>query len=354
MPAQSGGRRSPDGRSPRYDAGVGPGPGEAIKGFLRRRATEPRRRAATVALLASGSLATSMTGFALATSDAPSSGQPTVDPALQASTLGAFMRGGQPASADAPAGVAPLAAEIVNPTPQFTTLTITPDKTTISPNDQVTYTVHAAAATTGAPAAGRQVNIVVVMGGHWSTSAILRTDDAGEVRISTRLLSTTTITVVFDGDAALRPSVAGAATVVVRSPMAGPGSGPGGRLTATAIPGSTIGTKAVYLASLQKGKPYVWGATGPNAFDCSGFAQYIYKQLGRYLPRTAQQQYNAAIHVPQSAKQPGDLIFFGTPDNITHMGIYAGNGYMWAAPRSGDVVKYQPIYTSHYYVGRVL
>ncbi|WP_198543109.1 NlpC/P60 family protein, partial [Pseudofrankia sp. BMG5.36] len=116
----------------------------------------------------------------------------------------------------------------------------------------------------------------------------------------------------------------------------------------------TIGEKAVYLASLQAGKPYVWGATGPNAFDCSGFAQYIYKQLGRYLPRTAQQQYNATIHVPQSAKQPGDLIFFGTPDNITHMGIYAGNGYMWAAPQSGDVVKYEPIYTSRYYVGRVL
>ena len=116
---------------------------------------------------------------------------------------------------------------------------------------------------------------------------------------------------------------------------------------------------AVRTAAMQKalgkiGAKYRYGASGPNAFDCSGFAQYIYKQLGRYLPRTAQQQYNATIHVPPSAKQPGDLIFFGTPDNITHMGIYAGNGYMWAAPRTGDVVKYEPIYTSRYYVGRVL
>ncbi|WP_083418697.1 NlpC/P60 family protein, partial [Pseudofrankia sp. BMG5.36] len=264
--------------------------------------TEPRRRAATVALLASGTLATSMTGFAAATSDTPGDDQPTADPIMQASTLGASMFGNQPAPQDAPDGVA-LAAEIANPTQQFTTLTITPDKTTISPNDQVTFTVHAAAATTGAPVAGEQVNIVVVTGTRWSKSAILRTDDDGDARISARLLSTTTITAVFDGDAALRPSTAEAATVVVRSPTAGPGSGPGG--IATAIPRSTIGEKAVYLASLQAGKPYVWGATGPNAFDCSGFAQYIYKQLGRYLPRTAQQQYNATIHVPQSAKQPG-------------------------------------------------
>jgi cell wall-associated NlpC family hydrolase len=294
-----------------------------------------------------------MTGFAAATSDTASDGQPAADPILRASALGASVLGDRPAPADAPAGVA-LAAEVANPTPQFTSLTIAPDETTINPNDQVTFTVHAATAPTGTPVAGGQVDIVVVTGGQWSKSAILRTDDEGDARISARLLSTTTITAVFDGDVALRPSVAGAATVVVRTPTPDASSGPGSGPSATAIPGSTIGSKAVYLASLQAGKPYVWGAAGPNAFDCSGFAQYIYKQLGRYLPRTAQQQYNATIHVPQSAKQPGDLIFFGTPDNITHMGIYAGNGYMWAAPQTGDVVKYEPIYTSHYYVGRVL
>jgi len=294
-----------------------------------------------------------MTGFAAATSDTPGDGQPAPDPVMQASMLGTSMPGSRSVPADAPAGMA-LAAEIANPTPQFTTLTLTPDKKTINANDQVTFTAHAAAATTGAPVADEQVKIVVVTGSRWSTSTILRTDDAGDARVSARLLSTTTITAVFDGNVALRPSVADAATVVVRSPTASPGSEPGGRSSTTTIPDSTIGAKAVYLASLQAGKPYVWGATGPNAFDCSGFVQYIYKHLSRYLPRTAQQQYNSTLHVPQSAKQPGDLIFFGTPDNITHIGIYAGNGYMWAAPRTGDVVKFEPIYTSHYYVGRVL
>jgi len=289
-----------------------------------------------------------MTGFAAATSDAAGDSQPAGDPVLQASMLGASR-----ISPHAPAD-ATLAAEIAHRTEQFTSLTIRPDKKTISPNDEVTFTVHAAEAVTGTPVVDEQVNVVVVTGARWSTSAILRTDTAGDARVSARLLSTTTITAVFDGAAMLRPSVASAATVVVRSPgtTGGLAAVSGGGVIA--IPGSTIGAKAVYLASLQKGKPYVWGAAGPYSFDCSGFAQYIFKQLGRYLPRTAQQQFNATIRVPNSAKQPGDLIFFGTPDNIYHMGIYAGNGYMWAAPRTGDVVKYEPIYSSHYYVGRVL
>ena len=317
-------------------------------GRLRGRRTGTGRRGATVALLAGSTLATSMTGFAAATSDGPSAPQPSADPVLRASMLGQHRT-----PANAPAGAA-LAAEVAHPTEQFTTLTITPDKAAISPNDEVTFTVHAAEAGTRTPLVDEEINVVVVTGTRWSTSAILRTDAAGDARVSARLLSTTTITAVFDGAAMLRPSVAGAATVVVRSPGTASGTAEASGGGVTTIPGSTIGAKAVYLASLQKGKPYVWGAAGPYSFDCSGFAQYIYKQLGRYLPRTAQQQFNATIRVPNSAKQPGDLIFFGTPDNIYHMGIYAGNGYMWAAPRAGDVVKYEPIYSSHYYVGRVL
>jgi cell wall-associated NlpC family hydrolase len=60
------------------------------------------------------------------------------------------------------------------------------------------------------------------------------------------------------------------------------------------------------------------------------------------------------MKVPQSGKQPGDLIFYGTPGNIYHVGIYAGNGYMWAAPQTGGVVSLRPIYSSTYKVGRIL
>jgi cell wall-associated NlpC family hydrolase len=122
---------------------------------------------------------------------------------------------------------------------------------------------------------------------------------------------------------------------------------------ATPIPASSLGAKVVYLASLQAGKPYVFGAEGPNAFDCSGLVQYVYKQLGRSIPRTTNEQYAVAQKIPQSAKQPGDLIFFGTPRSIYHMGIYAGNGRIWAAPRSGQAVHLQTLWTTNYLVGRI-
>jgi cell wall-associated NlpC family hydrolase len=309
---------------------------------------------ATVAVMATGSLAASATGFTAVTSDGVGDSQLIPGPISQAALVGgADARGGA-------GGGKSLAAAMANPAPQFTTLSIAAEKPTIRPNGEAMFTVRALEAGTGAPLARRQVRIVVVNGPRWSTSAILQTDDKGTARIGARLLTTTTITAVFDGDGALRPSLAGAATVSVNSPTSSSGSGAAagsGRSAATTpsvVPGSTIGAKAVYVASQQKGKPYIYGATGPYAFDCSGYAQYIYKQLGRYLPRTAQQQYNATLRVPKSGKQPGDLIFFGSPSNVTHMGVYAGNGYMWAAPQTGRTVNLQPIYTSTYWVGRVL
>ncbi|WP_131804008.1 C40 family peptidase, partial [Pseudofrankia sp. BMG5.36] len=110
----------------------------------------------------------------------------------------------------------------------------------------------------------------------------------------------------------------------------------------------------VYLASLQAGKPYVYGANGPDSFDCSSLVQYVYRQLGRNLPRTAEAQYEATVHVDQAHKEIGDLIFFGAPGEIYHMGIYAGDGKMWAAPHSGSVVQLQTIWSTSYLVGRVL
>jgi cell wall-associated NlpC family hydrolase len=108
----------------------------------------------------------------------------------------------------------------------------------------------------------------------------------------------------------------------------------------------------VYLASTEAGKPYAYGAAGPNAFDCSGLVQYVYRTLGVSLPRTAETQYEATARVAVGAQRPGDLIFFGTPGSIYHVGIYAGGGKMWVAPHSGDVVKLEAIYGA-YTVGHV-
>jgi cell wall-associated NlpC family hydrolase len=108
-------------------------------------------------------------------------------------------------------------------------------------------------------------------------------------------------------------------------------------------------SSAVGVAAAQAGEPYAYGAAGPNAFDCSGFVQYVYSQVGVSLPRTAAEQQGAVTPVAASAARPGDLIFIGSP--AYHVGIYAGNGQFWTAPKSGDVVKLQPIWAS-YTVGR--
>jgi cell wall-associated NlpC family hydrolase len=322
-------------------------------GRRQRRATRPSRRAATIAAVTTGTIAASTAAFAL-----PDGGDTaSLDPGL---THDAAMSGhlADDAASALEASVLPLAREMGAPTPVFTDVSISADKSSILPNGQVVLTVRAREVGSGVALAGQRIRIVVANGPKWQDSAALTTDANGTATISTRLLASTTVTAVFDGANALRPSLAGAATITVKDPPRRRFSGSGGSVVDMAIPrvvpGSSYGEKAVYLATLQKGKPYVYGSEGPYSFDCSGLVQYVFKQLGKYLPRTAEQQFRATARVPQSGKQPGDLIFFGSPGAVGHVGIYAGNGYMWAAPQTGGVVSLRPIYSSRYMVGRVL
>ncbi|HGF7611952.1 TPA: glucosaminidase domain-containing protein [Enterococcus faecium] len=89
------------------------------------------------------------------------------------------------------------------------------------------------------------------------------------------------------------------------------------------------------------GKPYVWGAKGPNTFDCSGLTYYVYmKATGHYIGSwTGEQQY-AGTQIPVSQAQPGDLVFWGPSSGVTHhVGIYIGNGQFIHAPQPGDKVR---------------
>ena len=121
---------------------------------------------------------------------------------------------------------------------------------------------------------------------------------------------------------------------------------------------ATIGfrAKALQIAAYQKGDPYRYGASGPNAFDCSGLTLFAYKQTGHYLVHNAEGQYKQTWHIAKRNKRPGDLIFYtsnGRASGIYHVAIFAGNGYQWAAPHSGTRVQKQHIYSSRYLVGRV-
>lgn len=102
-----------------------------------------------------------------------------------------------------------------------------------------------------------------------------------------------------------------------------------------------VQTAIVQEAYRHLGKPYVWGAKGPNAFDCSGLAYFVYANatghnIGGW---TGDQQY-AGTQIPVSEAQPGDLLFWGAPTSVTtHVAIYIGNGQYIHAPQPGDVVK---------------
>jgi peptidoglycan DL-endopeptidase CwlO len=100
-----------------------------------------------------------------------------------------------------------------------------------------------------------------------------------------------------------------------------------------------LGDRIVSTAASFEGTPYVYGATGPSSFDCSGFTSYVFRKMGISLPRTAQQQYDAVQHISRSQAQPGDLVFMGGSDSIYHVAIYAGNNKIWTAPEPGESVK---------------
>ena len=97
-------------------------------------------------------------------------------------------------------------------------------------------------------------------------------------------------------------------------------------------------------ADTHIGKPYVWGATGPDTFDCSGFVQYVYGKVGIQLTRTTYTQVaGRGKYIPKGQEQPGDLVFFGSMTEPHHVGIYVGNGMYIHAPQTGDVVKYSKL-----------
>lgn len=98
---------------------------------------------------------------------------------------------------------------------------------------------------------------------------------------------------------------------------------------------------ALAAARQMLGAPYVWGATGPNAFDCSGLMQYAYRRAGVALPRTSQEQMNAGRHVPLSEARPGDLVIYR--GDASHVAMYVGGGRVIHAPYPGARVRYDPV-----------
>jgi cell wall-associated NlpC family hydrolase len=109
---------------------------------------------------------------------------------------------------------------------------------------------------------------------------------------------------------------------------------------------NTVGAQALQAALTRAGDPYVWGAAGPGQFDCSGLVVWAYAQEGIALPHYTGSLWNSGVHVARNDLEPGDLVFFFS--DISHVGIYVGNGLMIDAPDFGVPVHVEPVYWSAY------
>ncbi|HKS49777.1 MAG TPA: NlpC/P60 family protein [Amycolatopsis sp.] len=131
--------------------------------------------------------------------------------------------------------------------------------------------------------------------------------------------------------AAVSAAIMGAALAATAGPaMAAP-------VTLPASAPSNVGAAALRVAMTQLGKPYVWGAAGPNAYDCSGLVRWAFRQAGVNLPRTSSTQSTVGKPVSRDQLRPGDLVFFYSP--VHHVGIYVGDGRILHASTAGQPVK---------------
>src|SRR5215469_14145241 len=112
------------------------------------------------------------------------------------------------------------------------------------------------------------------------------------------------------------------------------------------ITGDTLGEQALRFAEEKLGDPYVWGAAGPSSFDCSGLVMWSYAQVGISLDHFTGDQWNEGEHISRSHLQPGDLVFFFA--DMSHVGMYVGNGLMIDAPTFGVPVHVEPVFWSAY------
>ena len=116
---------------------------------------------------------------------------------------------------------------------------------------------------------------------------------------------------------------------------------------------TTASVRALHIAPLYRGVPYVWGGTTPRGFDCSGYTKYVYARAGVWIPRTAQQQYNYVHHVGKHIR-PGDLVFYYNPrtHGVYHVAIYAGGSYVWHSPHPGAGVRLERNWSKYWVGGR--
>lgn len=244
-------------------------------------------------------------------------------------SLGLCLCAGQLVATPAASAAPITAAAAAKVKPKITTAF---NKRTVSWGSKVRVTTKLIDPRTGKKVVKGWVRLQTNTSGKWKTWQNKRVT-TGTVTFWTRPSTTAWIRTYYTGSAGLTPGGSKAVKIKVRA----------------------SGAKILAEAKKHKGALYKFGAAGPKRFDCSGYTLYVYKKAaGKKLPHKANSQQHYGKGVSKGSKQAGDLLVFRSGSYGTHAAIYAGGGYMWAAPHTGARVKKQKIYGSNYVVRRMV
>jgi len=245
-----------------------------------------------------------------------------------------------------------------------TASTLTADSSSIKLGQQVVLS----GSLTGAnarPIVNHPVRLESSTGGDWKTVANQLVNADGTVSFVVEPAKTTKYRLTYAGVGTLKATVSAEQGVTVKQPPPPPPpvvrtvstssssssyssySANTGSIGSAGVPASGSGAAVVAAAAAEAGKPYVFAASGPSAFDCSGLTMYVFAQFGISLPHdaNAQQRYGTPVSADQAA--PGDLMVFLDGGYGYHAGIYAGGGMMWDAPNSGSTVGLHQIWSTN-------
>jgi cell wall-associated NlpC family hydrolase len=227
-------------------------------------------------------------------------------------------------------------------TPRATHAYLWSDAGRIQPGAPVTLNAAVGYGSPEVRVLSQAVQLEVLRGTGWTAVATARTSTAGFAVFTVRPTATASYRLSYPGHPTLASSTSPARRVTVVAPASRSYARPA-TLSGTTAASGTAATVLAIAASLT-GRPYSYAAAGPNAFDCSGFTQYVFRKVGISLPHNANAQNSYGTGVSRSAARPGDLVFFLSGGHAYHVGIYAGNGYMYDAPHSGTTVGLHKVY----------
>ncbi|SNY64331.1 C40 family peptidase [Paractinoplanes atraurantiacus] len=212
--------------------------------------------------------------------------------------------------------------------------TYTPRTLKIGGSVKITVTYRNPA--NGAAVTSGTVRLQALRNGKWSTWAARNLNKKGTATFTAKPRVTGYFRTVYTGNAVFAGRVGGATRITVVAPS------------------SSRAAKVLAEARKHVGKLYLYGAAGPNRFDCSGYTMYVYrKSIGVKLPHKADSQQRYGRAVSKGAKKPGDLLITRSGGYGYHAAIYAGNGYMYDSPHSGARISKRKIFSQNYVVRRL-